>query len=216
MKIARIAVRSLCFVAAVATLPAAGADGTVVSLRGGSLERHEGGAWRQTRAGARVSTGERLRTGKDAVAVIELPAVGRFVIGPASEVELGRDPSDFEAKVSRGALWLQTAPQRRGRTAMSTPIAIAGVRGTSFAAVFGEAEQAICYCTCTGSIEVSTRDGKAVTVGRGEYVAIPRGSSAPPAAQPSAPVMASTGTVFDFCLGCHVVGGKGELKPGWR
>lgn len=195
----------------------AGKDaGTVASLRGGTLERLEGSAWRALAAGQKVAAGERLRTGKEAVAVIDFPGVGRFVMGPASEIEMGRVPKDFTTKMNRGALWLQSALPAGGRAAISTPIAIAGVRGTAFSMVFGEGENAVCACTCTGNIEVSTPEGKTLNVPKGQYVAIPAGKPVPAAAQSSVPVLAKTGTVFDFCLTCHVVGGKGELKPNWR
>lgn len=192
-------------------------SGSVVSLRGGSLERlHKDGSWKPLAAGGKVTTGERLRTGKAAVAVIEFPAVGRFVIGPASEIEMGREPKDFTTKMNRGALWLQSALPAGGRAAISTPIAIAGVRGTAFSMVFGEGEKAVCACTCTGNVEVTTPDGKKVSVPKGEYVAIDAGGSVPARPQASAPVLENSGTVFDFCHACHEVGGKGRLKANWR
>lgn len=195
---------------------AAAGEGTVVSLRGGTLERHESGAWRDIAEGRKVSTGDRLRTGKGAVAVIEMSEVGRLVVGPAAEVELGREPKDFTTKLSRGALWLKTAAPAGSRAAISTPIATAGVRSTAFSMVYGEGETSVCACTCTGSIEVTTPDGRKLAVRKGEYVAIPAGEPVPVATQPAAPVLSQSGTVWDFCQACHVAGGKGELKPGWR
>ena len=191
-------------------------SGTVVSLRGGTLERLDKGAWHEIVQGKKVGIGERLRTGKAAVAVIDFPAVGRFVMGPASEIEMGREPKDFTTKMNRGALWMQTALPAGGRAAISTPIAIAGVRGTAFSMVFGEGEKAVCACTCAGNIEVTSPDGKKLAVPRGEYVAIDAGQSVPAKAQASAPVLEKSGTVFDFCQACHVVGGKGKLKADWR
>ncbi len=190
--------------------------GSVTSLRGGTLERQENGAWKALAAGQKVATGERLRTGKEAVAVIEFPGIGRYVMGPASEIEMGREPKDFTTKMNRGALWLQTALPSGSRTAISTPIAIAGVRGTAFSMVFGEGEKAVCACTCAGNIEVTSPDGKQIAVPKGEYVAVEAGKSVPVKTQALAPVLEQTGTVFDFCLSCHVVAGKGKLKPDWR
>lgn len=191
-------------------------SGTVVSLRGGTLERLEKAAWREIGQGKKVGIGERLRTGKAAVAVIEFPSVGRFVMGPGSEIEMGREPKDFTTKMNRGALWMQTALPAGSRAAISTPIAIAGVRGTAFSMVFGEGEKAVCACTCAGNIEVTSPDGKKLAVPKGEYVAVDAGKPVPDKAQASAPVLAQTGTVFDFCQACHVVGGKGKLKPDWK
>lgn len=202
----------------IACLAAAAKDesGAVVSLRGGTLERLEKGAWHKIGQGKKVGIGERLRTGKAAVAVIEFPSVGRFVMGPGSEIEMGREPKDFTTKMNRGALWMQSAAPAGSRAAISTPIAIAGVRGTAFSMVFGEGEKAVCACTCAGNIEVTSPDGNRLNVPRGEYVAIDAGKSVPAKAQASAPVLEQTGTIFDFCQDCHVVGGKGKLKPNWR
>jgi len=199
-----------------AAVQASGESGTVVSLRGGTLERLEKNDWREIGQGQQVGLGERLRTGKSAVAVIEFASVGRFVMGPASEIEMGREPRDFTARMNRGALWLQTDLPKGSRAAISTPIAIAGVRGTAFSMVFGEGEQAVCACTCSGHIEVTSPDGRKLDVPRGEYVAIDAGRPVPARAQASAPVLAQSGTVFDFCQTCHVRGGKGQLKPDWK
>lgn len=190
--------------------------GTVVSLRGDTLELLRKDVWSALVQGDKVSMGERLRTGRTAVAVIEFPTVGRFVMGPGSEIEMGREPKDFTTKINRGALWMQTAFPAGSRAAISTPIAIAGVRGTAFSMVFGEGEKAVCACTCAGQIEVTSPDGGKLTVPRGEYVAIDAGQSLPTKAQASAPVLEQSGTVFDFCQACHIVGGKGKLKPGWN
>lgn len=212
----------LAWIAAAALVTASGTAvaatdvGTVASLRGGTLERLEGSAWKGLAAGRRVAAGERLRTGKEAVAVIDFPGVGRFVMGPSSEIEMGREPKDFTTRMSRGALWLQSSLPRGGRAAISTPIAVAGIRGTAFSMVFAEGEKAVCACTCSGSVEVTTPGGGKLKVPTGEYVAIPAGGPVPAAAQTSVPVLAQAGTVFDFCLSCHVLGGKGELKPNWR
>lgn len=207
---------SLLLLLACAPAGAKEASGTVVSLRGDTLERLKKDAWHAMVQGDKVSMGERLRTGRTAVAVIEFPGVGRFVMGPGSEIEMGRAPRDFTTKMNRGALWMQTALPVGNRAAISTPIAIAGVRGTAFSMVFGEGDQAVCACTCTGNIKVTSPDGRKLTVPKGEYVSIDAGKPVPTTAQPSAPVLEQSGTVFDFCQACHVLGGKGKLKPEWK
>jgi hypothetical protein len=190
--------------------------GSVVSLRGGTLERLEKKGWKEIPQGAKLAPGDRLRTGKGAVAVLEYPAVGRFVMGPASEVEMGREPKDFSSKMNRGALWMQAKLPLGGRAGVTTPIATAGVRGTSFAMVFGEGEKTVCACTCKGDIEVTAQDGTKVMVPKGSYVAVDQGKPAPAAAQPSAPALAQQGGVFGFCLSCHVAGSQGALKADWN
>lgn len=190
--------------------------GKVVSVRGGDLQRQAKGAWETLAAGEEVHMGERLRTGAGVVAVLEYPGVGRFVIGPSSEIEMGREPRDFTTSMNRGALWMQADPAPGGRAAISTPIAVAGVRGTAFSMVFGEGESAVCACTCEGQVEVTAADGTLLAVPKGQYVAVNVGQSVPAATEPSAPLLAKTGTVFDFCHNCHEVAGTAKLKPDWR
>lgn len=192
------------------------AGGTVVSVRGGALERQASEGWEALAEGQTVQMGERLRTGASAVAVLEYPGVGRFVMGPASEIEMGRDPRGFDTAMNRGALWMQAQPATGGHAAISTPIAVAGVRGTAFSMVFGEGEQAVCACTCEGQVEVRATDGSLLTVPRGQYVAVDAGKAVPAATTSSAPLLAQTGGVFEFCHNCHEVSAEARLKPGWR
>ena len=210
--------RPACVLLLALPLLALAADeaGKVVSLRGGALERQAGAAWEALAEGQAVQMGERLRTGAGAVAVLEYPGVGRFVMGPASEIEMGREPRDFDTAMNRGALWMQAQPAAGGSAAISTPIAVAGVRGTAFSMVFGEGEQAVCACTCEGQVDVRGVDGSLLTVPRGQYVAVDAGKAVPAATTPSAPLLAQTGGVFEFCHTCHEVSAEPRLKPDWR
>jgi hypothetical protein len=142
-------------------------SGEIVALRGGTLERLERDVWREIVVHAAVRVGDRLRTGKGAVAVIAFPVLGRFVMGPGSEIELGRAPKDFTTQVDRGALWLRATPTAGSRAALSSPYAIAGVRGTAFSMLYSADGKTVCACTCTGSVEVRTPDGAKVQVPRG-------------------------------------------------
>lgn len=190
--------------------------GVVSSIRGGKLERLESNIWKGLASGQDVLQGDRLRTDKTAVAIIEFPSVGKFVIGPSSDIEMGREPKDFDTKMNRGAVWLKSSLPKGSRAAISTSLATAGIRGTAFSMVFGEGEKAVCTCTCSGEVEVILKDGKSIKVPKAEYVAIASAAPAPEKSQTSLAVLEKTGTVFDFCLNCHVVGGKGKLKPDWE
>ena len=173
--------------------------GIVASLRDGKLERSEQNNWMQLGTGQEVLRGDRLRTDTTAVAIIEFPAVGRFVMGPSSHVELGKDPRDFRTKIERGALWLQSSLPKGSKTSITTSLATAGIRGTAFSMV-----------------EVSLKDGRTIRVAKGEYLAVPENEPAPVKAQTSLPLLEKRGTVFDFCFNCHSVGGKGTLKQGGK
>ncbi|MBZ0157427.1 MAG: FecR family protein [Alphaproteobacteria bacterium] len=190
--------------------------GIVASLRDGKLERSEQNNWMQLGTGQEVLRGDRLRTDTTAVAIIEFPAVGRFVMGPSSHVELGKDPRDFRTKIERGALWLQSSLPKGSKTSITTSLATAGIRGTAFSMVFGEGEKLVCICTCSGDVEVSLKDGRTIRVAKGEYLAVPENEPAPVKAQTSLPLLEKRGTVFDFCFNCHSVGGKGTLKQGGK
>lgn len=190
--------------------------GVVSSIRDGKLERLVNKDWRQMAASQEVSMGERLRTDKAAVAVIEFPDVGKFVIGPSSDLELGKDTKDFKTKIDRGAVWLKSSQPKGSKASITTSIATAGIRGTSFSMVFGEGEKVVCVCTCSGEVEAITKTGEKIKVPKGQYLPVASDGPAPRKSETSLPLLEKKGTVFDFCLNCHIVGGKGRLRPDWK
>jgi hypothetical protein len=190
--------------------------GVVNSIRDGKLERLENNSWKQMTVSQEVSNGERLRTDKTAVAIVEFPDVGKFVIGPSSDVELGKDTKDFKTKIDRGAIWLKSDLPKGSKASITTSIATAGIRGTSFSMVFGEGEKVICVCTCSGDVEAATKNGQKIRVPKGEYLPVLSDGPAPKKSQTSLPLLEKKGSVFDFCFNCHIVGGKGKLKPDWK
>lgn len=190
--------------------------GVVSSIRDGKLERLVNKDWRQMAASQEVSMGERLRTDKAAVAVIEFPDVGKFVIGPSSDLELGKDTKDFKTKIDRGAVWLKSSLPKGSKASITTSIATAGIRGTSFSMVFGEGEKVVCVCTCSGEVEALTKTGEKLKVPKGQYLAVSSDGPVPKKSETSLPLLEKQGTVFDFCFNCHIVGGKGRLRPDWK
>lgn len=190
--------------------------GVVSSIRDGKLERLENKDWKQMAAAQEVSMGERLRTDKTAVAVIEIPDVGKFVIGPSSDLELGKDTKDFKTRIDRGAVWLKSGLPKGSKASITTSIATAGIRGTSFSMVFGEGEKVICVCTCAGEVEALTKTGQKIKVPKGQYLSVESDGSATKKSETSLSLLENKGTVFDFCFNCHIVGGKGKLRPGWK
>jgi len=217
--------------------------GVVTSIRDGKLERIENENWIQMAIGQDVSLGDRVRTDKTAVAIIEFPDVGRFVIGPSSDIEMGKDPKDFQAKMDRGALWLKSDLPKGRRTSITTSLATAGIRGTAFSVVFdGESG---CVCTCSGNVEVILKNGQTIKVSKGKYTPIASDVPVPEKAQSSIPLLGTsdtghdssfnrcfkrrkkdtvskespeekTDTGFNFCFNCHIADGKGKLKQDWK
>lgn len=187
-------------------------DGVVVSIRDGQLERFQQGRWVPLKAGQGVARADRVRTDRTAVATVSLDGIGRLVIGPASDIELGRNRSDFRMKLQRGFAWFE-AKLRRGRSAyITTSLATAGVRGTGFSVCYDGTNY--CACTCFGEVDVAVPGAPTIAVPRGQYVAFAQAAPPPAGTSPGATLLEKTGAGFDFCFECHVVGGKGGLKPG--
>ncbi len=161
--------------------------GVVASIRDGKLEKMDNANWKELSVGQDVFHGDRLRTDKTAVAIVKFPDVGQFFIGPSSEIEMGKDPQNFQAKMDRGALWLKADLPKGGRTSVSTSLVTAGVRGTAFSVICSE--DGGCVCTCSGKVEVALKSGQKNDVSKGKYVPIVSDEPAPKKAQSSSPLL---------------------------
>jgi len=239
-------VMTLMSVCLIFIIEAQGTDngkGIVTSIRDGKLERIENNDWKQLIVGQEVSLGDRLRTDKTAVAIVQLPDVGQLVIGPSSDIEMGKDPKDFQAKMDRGALWLKSDLPKGRRASVTTSLATAGIRGTAFSVIFdGEGG---CVCTCSGNVEVVMKNGQTIQVSKGKYTPVLSDEPVPEKAQSSTPMLGGKDAVsnsdfnrcfkrrkkdtvpnelpeekrdtgFEFCFNCHIEGGKGKLKQDWK
>lgn len=188
--------------------------GKVVKLRDGKLERLTEGEWKQLSKGSKVFPGDRLRTDKSALAVVELPDIGRITIGPDSEIELGKDPKDFKSQMPRGSLYFNAKLPEGSRASITTSLATAGIRGTKFSVLFDG--KTLDICTCTGEVEVVLKDGKVIEVPTASFIDVTAGAPPPEKAISSIPMLETKGTSFDFCFNCHIVGGKGRVKRYWE
>ncbi len=238
-----IALLSISFLFAIKAQGENGHNGVVVSIRDGKLEKMDNANWKELSVGQDVFHGDRLRTDKTAVAIVKFPDVGQFVIGPSSEIEMGKDPKNFQTKMDRGALWLKADLPKGGRASVSTSLATAGVRGTAFSVICSE--DGGCVCTCSGKVEVALKSGQTIDVSKGKYVPIVSDEPAPKKAQPSSPLLGGKDaksnadfnrcfnrkkkdtapdvpveekkdTGFEFCFNCHIEGGKGKLRQDWK
>ncbi len=187
------------------------AEGLVVSIRDGKFERFQQAVWNPLRIGQKVFHEERVRTDRAAVAIVTLADIGRIVIGPSSDIELGKDPKDFKIKMQRGFTWFESSLPKGGRASITTSLATAGIRGTGFSVCYDGKNY--CACTCFGEVEVSLDGGRTVKVPKGEYLAFAAGSPIAGKTEAAASLLEKSGAGFDFCFTCHVVGGKGTLKP---
>lgn len=185
-------------------------DGMVVAIRDGELARFQQGRWIPLSVGQRVARADRVRTDRTAVATVTLAGIGRIVIGPSSEIELGTDPRDFRIRMQRGFAWFEASLLRGRRASIVTSLATAGVRGTAFSVCYDGKNY--CACTCAGEVDVAPPGGAGLKVPQGEYVAFAAGAPIPDQPAQGAALLERTGAGFDFCFNCHAVGGKGALK----
>lgn len=186
-------------------------EGLVVSIRDGKFERFRQNLWNPLRVGQEIAREDRVRTDKTAVAMVTLADIGRIVIGPSSDIELGKDPKDFNIKMQRGFAWFESNLTKGSKASITTSLATAGVRGTAFCVCYDGKNY--CASTCFGEVEVSLDGGRVIKVPRGQYFAFTAGSPISGKTEPAASLLEKTGAGFDFCFNCHAVGGSGKLKP---
>jgi hypothetical protein len=185
-------------------------DGVVIAIRDGRFERLEQERWNPLAVGQDIYRTDRVRTDSAAVATVTLAGVGRIVIGPSTDLELGKDPGDFQIRMQRGFAWFESNLPKGSRASITTSLATAGVRGTGFSVCYDG--ENYCACTCFGKVEVALADGRVVEVPKGEHLSFTARAPVPATTAPAATLLEKTGAGYDFCFNCHVVGGKGALK----
>lgn len=234
---------SICLLRTIEAQGTEKCKGVVYSIRDGKLEKIENNNWRELSVGQDVFYGDRVRTDKTAVAIVKFTDIGQFVIGPSSEIEMGKNPKDFQTKMDRGALWLKSDLPKGSRAAVTTSLATAGIRGTAYSVIFSE--DGGCVCTCSGKVEVVMKNGQTIQVSKGKYIPVLSDEPFPGKAQSSTPLLGGKDTKsnadfnrcfnrkkkdtarnelpeekkdtgFNFCFNCHIVGGKGKLKQDWK
>ncbi len=188
--------------------------GKVVDVRNGKLEQLIDGEWKQVKNGDTVSLGSRLMTDKTGIASVEVPGIGRFVMAPGSEFELGKDLKEVKNKLSKGTIWMDAKLSRGSNASVATPVAMTSIKGTRFTVVSDG--NRFCACTCVGEVEVTTNNGKVVKLPAGEFFAFTEGEPLPEKPRSALPEFEKRSAAFDFCFNCHIVGGKGKLKRDWE
>ncbi|MEW5909971.1 MAG: FecR family protein [Thermodesulfobacteriota bacterium] len=211
-----VLVLSLIFV--LPFLSAASSDkkaGKVVEIRGGKLERMGKGIWTQIFKGSGVLIGDRIRTDSNGLAVLELEGAGRFVVGPASEIELGKNETEFKTDLSRGALWLNAKLPKGKSGVITTSIATAGIRGTKFSVFYGRGTKDLCICTCEGMVEGTLSNGKTIQVPKGTILAVKGDAPLPEKPESAFWILEKKPSGYDFCFRCHIEGGKKKSESYW-
>ena len=88
-------------------------------------------------AGAWIDGGQRLRTAKDATAVLTLADGSEIEVGQRSQLSLSRQRSGSRIHVDRGRIIVQAAPQRAGSLHVATDELLVAVQGTIFGVSHG-------------------------------------------------------------------------------
>jgi len=88
-------------------------------------------------AGAWIDGGQRLRTAKDATAVLTLLDGSEVEVGRRSQLSLSRQRSGSRIQVDRGRIIVQAAPQGAGSLHVATDELLVAVRGTIFGVSHG-------------------------------------------------------------------------------
>lgn len=188
--------------------------GKVIDVRNGKLEQLIDGVWKQVKNGDAVSLGSRLMTDHTGIASVEVSGIGRFVMAPGSEFEIGKDITDVNNKLSKGTIWMDAKISRGGKASVATPVAITSIKGTRFTVVSDGNK--FCACTCVGEVEVTTNSGRVVKLPAGEFFAFTEGEPLPDKPRSALPELEKRSAAFDFCFNCHIAGGKGKLKRDWE
>jgi hypothetical protein len=212
-------ISALLFLMILIAFPAASSEkkaGKVVEIRGGKLEKLSSGNWDQIFKGNGLDLGERIRTDEKGIAVLELEGTGRFVVGPATEMELGKTETGFKTDLARGALWLNAKLPRGNRAMIATPIATAGIRGTKFSVFYGRGTKDLCICTCEGMVDGILSNGKTIQVPGGSILAIKGDTPFPEKAEPASWILEKRPSGYDFCFQCHIDSGKKKSKRYWE
>lgn len=116
----------------------AGIDaGARVAAIDGELFRVAGAAAAPLDAGIAVGEGERLRTGPDSRALLELADGSRVELAPRSELALAARRDGVALELSRGNLIVEAAPQRSGHLYVATGDCEVAVVGTIFSVAHG-------------------------------------------------------------------------------
>jgi len=183
----------------------AGADsGLVLNIRNGNLERRAQDSWENLVVGDPVTFKQRLKTDPAALAVLELPKIGRYILGPDTDVELGQGGPSSVDNLKKGALWVSATLPPGNSLTVQTALASSGVRGTMFTVIAGKGGMDL--CTCNGHVEVTLKDGSVVQVGSGESCGLDaRGKALGPVSKGKLILAkySASSRKYGICYNCH-------------
>jgi hypothetical protein len=188
--------------------------GLVLNIRNGNLERRSQNNWEELAVGDPVAFKQRLKTSPAALAVLELPQIGRYILGPDAEVELGQGLPNMTDNLKKGALWIEAKLPPGNSLTVQTALASSGVRGTKFTVIADS--RGMDLCTCKGDVDVTLKDGSVVKVGSGQSCNLDtKGRATGPVGKGQLILSKYNASHkrYGICFECHVKGGA--AKKGW-
>ncbi|MBI5597320.1 MAG: FecR domain-containing protein [Elusimicrobia bacterium] len=168
---------------AVLTLPARAAPPTasIIALEG-TVTLTSAGKARPAKKGDAVADGESVAAGPRALAVVEMPDGSRLKLRESTSIKVILSPEPGGASgafLNSGGLFARVKKGLNRRFSVSTPNAVAAVRGTEFFTAYGrEGSEGrdLWVCVGRGAVEVKAdASPQAILVKQGEGVLLPGG-----------------------------------------
>jgi len=146
------------------TFAGSGPRATVASVQGELYRVSNQGATPLV-AGAPISEGEEIRTGKNSRAVVRLRDGSTLEMAERSDLRVTERWSGKTVRLDRGAVMVEAAKQRRGRLEISTADCLVSVKGTIFEVTAGTKGSRV--SVVEGEVKVD-RDGSSDLLHRGD------------------------------------------------
>lgn len=153
--------------------------------------------------GAAVMEGDEISSGPGDSLNLKFASGDTLVIGPLTRLKITKQSEGGGVNIAheRGFAWAKVKKLSGGsRFQVSTPTAVAGVRGTAFSSVV-ESKENSWFCVCEGGIDVSAGDGK-VRATRGQSVSVGAGG-VPGKPRPDKRLLEKPTPFTKNCFNCH-------------
>ena len=150
--------------------------GSLISWMEGDVRVERNGSEQTAEIGLEVFDGDRIVTGADSLAIVDLEDRGTLKLKSETSVVLESTTADVSVGLFRGGLFSRFRRGAGGGYQVRTPNTVAAVRGTEFFMAYGKTvdeEPDLWLCVNEGQVEVGlTRSDESVLVNEGEGINI--------------------------------------------
>lgn len=153
--------------------------------------------------GATVNEGDEISTGQGDSLNVKFGTGDVLIIGTLTRLKIAKQTDDGGVSIDHkeGFTWAKVKKISSGkRFQISTPTAVAGVRGTGFSSVV-ESKEKSWFCVCEGGIDVSA-SGREVRANRGQSVSV-GASGGPGKPRPDKRLLEKPTRFTKNCFNCH-------------